>query len=286
MSVARRARTETGISAETVSIPYAAVTMSNEIFGTLSGRSVLIIGAGKMSELAGNYLMNAGARKLTILDRTLEKAQNLAARLGGRAVPFNELLVEVSEADVIVSSTSSPGYILSRKDIEIILPGRDSLPVIIIDAAVPRDVEPTVRGLAGVYLYDADDMERIVQQNTSERQDATSAAEKILVQELQGFRQRLLSEQVVPTIVALKHRLEEICGQELTSLEDQFGPFTEDQQHALHSLASHITQRIAGSMARELKQQPEKAEQEQLTEAVQKLFHLPAKGRTPTAQSN
>jgi len=286
MSVARRARTETGISAETVSIPYAAVTMSNEIFGTLSGRSVLIIGAGKMSELAGNYLMNAGARKLTILDRTLEKAQNLAARLGGRGVTFNELLVEVSEADIIVSSTSSPGYILSRKDIEIILPGRDSLPVIIIDAAVPRDVEPTVRGLAGVYLYDADDMERIVQQNTCERQDATSAAEKILVQELQGFRQRLLSEQVVPTIVALKHRLEEICGQELTSLEDQFGPFTEDQQHALHSLASHITQRIAGSMARELKQQPEKAEQEQLTEAVQKLFHLPAKGRTPTAQSN
>jgi glutamyl-tRNA reductase len=286
MAVARRARTETGISAETVSIPYAAVTLSNEIFGSLNGRSVLLIGAGKMSELAGNYLLNAGARKLTILDRTLIKAEDLAARLGGRAVAFNELLVEASEADIIVSSTSSRDYILSRKDIEIILPGRDNLPVIIIDIAVPRDVEPTIRGLAGVYLYDADDIERIVQQNTSERQDATAAAEKILIQELQGFRQRLISEQVVPTIVALKHRLEEICGQELTSLEDQFGPFTEDQQHALHSLASHITQRIAGSMARELKQQPEKAEQEQLTEAVQKLFHLPAKGRTPTAQSH
>ena len=286
VAVARRARTETGISAGTVSIPYAAVTLSNEIFGSLIGRSVLLIGAGKMSELAGNYLLNAGASRLTILDRTLSKAEDLAARLGGRAAPFNELLVEVSEADVVVSSTSSRDYILSRKDIEIILPGRDNLPMIIVDIAVPRDVEPTVRGLAGVHLYDADDMERIVQQNTSERQEATAAAEKILIQELQGFRQRLISEQVVPTIVALKHRLEEICGQELTSLENQFGPFTEDQQHALHSLASHITQRIAGSMARELKQQPEKAEQEQLTEAVQKLFHLPAKGRTPTAQSH
>jgi glutamyl-tRNA reductase len=157
---------------------------------------------------------------------------------------------------------------------------------VIIDVAVPRDVEPTVRNLTGIYLYDMDDLERVVHQNTSERQVANDAAEKILLQELQGFRQRLVSEQVVPTIVALRHRLEEICGQELSSLESQYGPFTEDQQQALHSLASHITQRIAGSMARELKELPEQAEQEQLTEAVQKLFHLPTARRTPTVQSN
>jgi glutamyl-tRNA reductase len=286
MTVSRRARTETGISAASVSIPYATVALSNEIFGSLAERSVLLIGAGKMSELAASYLLNAGARRLTIIDRTLEKAQDLAARLGGRAVAFSQLLTEVCEADIIVSSTSSPKYVLNRSDLDVLLPGRQNLPIVIIDVAVPRDVEPTVRNLTGIYLYDMDDLERVVHQNTSERQVANDAAEKILLQELQGFRQRLVSEQVVPTIVALRHRLEEICGQELSSLESQYGPFTEDQQQALHSLASHITQRIAGSMARELKEMPEQAEQEQLTEAVQKLFHLPTARRTPTVQSN
>jgi glutamyl-tRNA reductase len=286
MAVARRARTETGVSAATVSVPYAAVALSTEIFGSLADRTVLLLGAGKMSELAANYLLNAGARKLTIIDRTTDKARDLAARLGGRSAPFSELLLEVSEADIIVSSTSSPKYILNRSDLDILIPSRQNLPMVIIDVAVPRDVEPTVRSLAGVYLYDMDDLERVVQQNTSERQAANDAAEQILLRELQGFRNRLVSEQVVPTIVALRHRLEEICGQELTSLEDQFGPFTEDQQQALHSLASHITQRIAGTMARELKELPEQAEQEQLTEAVQRLFHLPSARRTPTAQSN
>jgi glutamyl-tRNA reductase len=286
LAVARRARTETGISSASVSVPYATVALSNEIFGSLAERTVLLIGAGKMSELAASYLLNAGARRLTIIDRTLEKAQDLAARLGGRAVDFSQLLPEVCEADIIVSSTSSPKYILNRSDLDVLLPGRKNLPIVIIDVAVPRDVEPTVRNLTGIYLYDMDDLERIVHQNTSARQVANDAAEKILLQELQGFRQRLASEQVVPTIVALRHRLEEICGQELSSLESQYGPFTEDQQQALHSLASHITQRIAGSMARELKELPEQADQEQLTEAVQKLFHLPTARRTSTAQSN
>jgi glutamyl-tRNA reductase len=286
MSVAKRARVETGISSTTVSVPYAAVTLSNEIFGSIAERNVLLLGAGKMSELAASYLLNAGARKLTIIDSVTEKAEDLAARLGGRAVPFSALLLEVSEADIIVSSTSSTKYVLLRSDLELVLRSRPNLPIVIIDVAVPRDVEPVARGLAGVHLYDIDDLERVVQQNTSVRRNAAEAAEKILLQELQGFRHRLVSEQVVPTIVALKHRLEEICVQELNTLEDQYGPFTEDQQLALHSLASHITQRIAAGMARELKEQPEQADQKQLTDAVQKLFHLELSRRAPTAQSN
>jgi glutamyl-tRNA reductase len=282
---AKRARTETGISDGTSSLPHAAVTLSSEIFGQLTDKSVLLIGAGRIGESAAVDLKNAGA-KLTILDRTFEKAQQLASKLGGRAAPVAELLPEISEADVIVSSTSSTKYILNRTDIDIVLRSRQNLPIVIIDLAVPRDIEPTARNLAGLYLYDMDDLERMVQQNTSDRQGAHEAAEKILIQELRGFRQRLVSEQVLPTIVALRHRLEEICGQELTALEDQFGPFTEDQQHALHSLASHITQRIAGTMARELKELPEQAEQEQLTEAVQRLFQLPAPRGTPSAQRN
>ena len=276
LAVARRTRSEAGLSDEAVSVPYASIALSKKAFGRLSDRSVLLVGTGQMAESAAREFLKIGVRRVTVTDRDTQKAQGFADRVGIEAVPVNELLVQVSEADIIVCSTPSPDYMLNRSDIDIILPGRENLPVVIIDMAVPRDVEPSVRDIAGVYLYDMDDLEKIVQQNASERQVATAAAEKILAQESQGFRKKLVSEQVVPTLVALKHRLEEICGQELSSLEEQFGPFTEDQQHALHSLASHITQRIAGAMARELKQLPEKLEQEQLTEAVQKLFHLPA----------
>lgn len=286
LTVSKRARTETAIAASAVSVPYASVELSAEIFGSLTDRKVVLLGAGKMSELAARYLMNAGAHKLTVINRTLEKAQALADQLGGRAASWNELLPEVFEADIVVSSTSSPTHVLTKSDLESIVASRQTLPLVVIDIAVPRDIEPSVGQLTGVYLYNMDDLERVVQQNTAERRAAGEQAEKILHEELQGFRRRLMSEQVVPTIVALRHRLEEICGQELRSLEDQFGPFTEDQQHALHSLASHITQRIAGTMARELKELPERADQQQLTEAVQRLFHLQPAGRPSVAQRN
>jgi len=139
---------------------------------------------------------------------------------------------------------------------------------------VPRDIDPAVRDVKDIYLFDMDDLESVVKRNSTGPQVAAEAAERIVQAEVQGFRCKLMAERVVPTIVALRHRLDELCQQELEVLRNEFGPFTEDQDQALTALTAHITRRIAGSLARELKELPEPAEQDMLTAAVGRLFHL------------
>ena len=287
LSAAKRARFESGLGTSAISVLSAAIDIGYEIFGELSDRKALILGAGDMARVAARHVSKAGVKNITVLSRGLAKSQQLADEIvGASAANWNELREQLQTADIVISSTSSPDFVITCDDLASVLQTRQNLPIMAVDVAVPRDIDPTVRGLSGIHLYDLDDLERMVQQSTSDQRTASEVADRILREELQGFRVRLMSEQVVPTIVALRHRLEEICGQELSTLEDQFGPFTEDQQHALHSLASHITQRIAGSMARELKEQPEQGEQKQLTEAVQRLFHLQPSRRIPPVQSN
>ena len=184
----------------------------------------------------------------------------------------------MAEADIIISSTSCPHTILSRDEAEIMVRGRNR-PLVIVDIAMPRDIDSAVREVQGVYLYDLDDLENIVDHNAGERDVAAAAAQKILQAEAQGFRRRLMAERVVPTIVALRQRLDEICRQELDSFRQESGPFSKDQDEMLNAVMFRMTQRIAGSLARELKELPEKVEQEQMTTALQRLFHL----QTPEA---
>lgn len=268
------------------SVPYGCVQLSSEIFGSLNERSVLVLGTGKVAEMAAKYLRKAGIEKFTVLGRGREKAEQFAATLGGRAIAASQLRQELATADIVVAATSSPSYLVGVSDVLSAMKDRKTLPLVFIDLGVPRNIDPDVREVTGTFLYDLDDLEQVLQRNSTEQRAAVAELEKLLAAEVQGFCSRLLAEQDMPTIVALRRRLEEICGQELRSLEDQFGPFTEDQQHALHSLASHITQRIAGSMARKLQELPEEAEQQQLTEAVQRLFHLQTTRRVSSAQRN
>ncbi|MGE5111511.1 MAG: glutamyl-tRNA reductase [Acidobacteriaceae bacterium] len=268
------------------SVPYGCVQLSSEIFGSLNERSVLVLGAGKVAEMSAQYLRKAGIEKFTILGRGPKKAEQFAATLGGRAIAASQLRQELATADIVVAATSSPSYLVSASDVAPAMKNRKTLPLVFIDLAVPRNIDPDVREVTGTFLYDLDDLEQILQRNSTEQRAAVAELEKLLAGEVQGFCSRLLADQDMPTIVALRRRLEEICGQELRSLEDQFGPFTEDQQHALHSLASHITQRIAGGVARKLQESPEQAEQEQLTEAMQRLFHLQTPRRASLAQRN
>ena len=180
----------------------------------------------------------------------------------------------MAEADIIISSTSCPHTILSREEAENLIRGRENRPLVIVDIALPRDVDSAVREVKGVYLYDLDDLENVVDHNAGEREAAAAQAEKILQAEAQGFRRKLLAERVVPTIVALRQRLDELCRQELESFRLQNGPFSKDQDEMMDAVMSRMTQRIAGSLARELKELPEKVDQEQMTAAVQRLFHL------------
>ncbi len=280
LTVSKRVRSETAIGNAAVSIPYAAVELARQIFGTLENKKVLLLGAGKMSELSARGLLNHGASSVKVINRTLEHAAELATKLGGIAIPFEERWQHMADADIIISSTSCPHTILSREEAETLMRGRQTReskdqPLVIVDIAMPRDIDSSVREVKGVFLYNLDDLENVVDHNAGEREAAAADAQKILEAEALGFRRKLMAERVVPTIIALRQRLDEICRQELDSFRQENGPFSKDQDEMLNAVMSKMTKRIAGSLARELKELPEKVEQEQMTSAVQRLFHLP-----------
>jgi glutamyl-tRNA reductase len=272
--VSKRVRNETAIGNSAVSVPYAAVELAKGAFGSLENKKVLLIGAGKMSELSARYLINSGAESVHVVNRTYEHAVELASKLGGTPVTFEDRWQHMVSADIVISSTSCPHTILNREEAEIIARERAQKPLVLVDIALPRDIDPTVRQVKGIFLYDIDDLENVVKHNAGERESAAVAAEEIVSAEAQGFRRKLLAERVVPTIIALRTRLDEICRQELESFKNESGPFPRDQEEMLSAVTSRITQRIAGSLARELKDLPERVEQEQMTAAVQLLFHL------------
>ncbi len=315
LTVSKRVRSETAIGHAAVSIPYAAVELARKVLGSLENKNVLLLGAGKMGELSARGLMNhgKGSVQVTVINRTLETATELAAKLGAQAVAFDDRWKSMAEADIIISSTSCPHTILTREEAEIMMRERltrelitnrqqrgptakdpvaislateeqnentlpenrtGTRPLVIVDIAMPRDIDPTVREVSGIYLYDLDDLEVVADHNAVERAAAAIEAQKILHVEAQGFRQKLMAERVVPTIVALRSRLDEICRQELDSFKQETGPFSKDQDEMLNAVLSRMTQRIAGSLARELKELPEKVQQEQMTTALQRLFHL------------
>ena len=279
LTVSERVRSETAIGSEPVSIPYAAVELARQILGTLENKKVLLLGAGQLSELSARELLNHGATSVGVINRTLEHAAELAAKLGGVAIPLEERRKHMAEVDVIISSTSSPQTILSREEVELVIRerevrGRKDRPLVIADIAMPRDVDPAVRSVKGVFLYDLDDLENVPDRNADERQTAVADAQKILLDEARDFRRKLTAESVMPTIVALRLRLDEFCQQELDCFRQEKGPFSKDQDEILRAIMSRMTKRIAGSLARELKELPENVQQEQLTTVLQRLFHL------------
>jgi glutamyl-tRNA reductase len=291
LTVSERVRSETAIGNAAVSIPYAAVELTRQIFGTLENKKVLLIGAGQLSELSAWELLNHGTgsvgASIVVINRTLEHAAELAAKLGGVAIPFEQRWQSMAEADIIICSTSCPHTILSREEAEIMIRERavrarnknkKDQPLVIVDIAMPRDVDAEVRDVSGIFLYDLDDLENAVGHNAGEREAAVAEAQKILQGEAQGFRRQLMAETVMPTIVALRLRLDEICRQELDCFQRESGPFSKDQDEMLNAVMCRMTQRIAGSLARELKELPEKVQQEQMTTALERLFHLQTAG--------
>jgi len=308
LTVSERVRSETAIGNAAVSIPYAAVELTCQIFGTLENKKVLLLGAGQLSELSARELLNHGGgsarASVVVINRTLEHASELAAKLGGVAIPFEERWQHMAEADIIICSTSCPHTILSYKEAEVMIRergfrGRKDQPLVIVDIAMPRNVDGKVRDVKGIFLYDLDDLENVADHNASAREAAAAAGQKILQAEAQGFRRKLVVEGGVPTLDALRLRLDEICRQELDSFCRENGPFAKEQDEMLNAMMSRMTQRIAGSVARELKGLPEKVrqaadvntplpepcgwpechhEREQMTTALQRLFRLQTAG--------
>jgi glutamyl-tRNA reductase len=224
-------------------------------------------------------LLSHGATSIGVINRTLEHSAALAAKLGGVAIPFEERWKHMAEADIIISSTSAPHTILSREEVELMVRERKDRPLVIADIAMPRDVDSAVRDVKGVFLFDLDDLENVPDSNADERETAAEDAQKILLAEARGFRRKLTAENGLPTMEALRQRLDEMSRQELNSFRQENGPFSKDQDEMLNAVMSRMTQRIAGSLARELKELPEKVQREQMTTALQRLFHLQSAGQ-------
>jgi glutamyl-tRNA reductase len=274
LSVSKQVRHETTIGKLSVSIPMAALDLARHIFGSLEGRKVLLLGTGKMSELSGRHMVENGAQSVMVIDQSPARASELAEKLGGTAATLADRWKCMLRADIVISATGCPHVVLTCEEAERIAVERNRVALVILDIGMPRDVEPDVRRVDGILLYDLEGLERAVNSNAAERTAVAAEAEKIVAVEAQAFRGKLQAESVVPTIVALRHRLDQICRQELESFIEERGPFTREQDQSLHAITAQVIQKIASSLARELKDLPEKEEQEQMTAAVTRLFHL------------
>jgi glutamyl-tRNA reductase len=282
LALSERVRSETAIQNPVVSVPWAAVELAKEIFGSLEGRKPLVLGAGKMGELAARHLVTAGAAPVKVADPAVESAQTLAQAVGGQAFSFEERWPAMLDADLVISATSSPHLVIARDEAERLVHERQGRSLFFIDLAMPRDIDPAIRELPGMFLYDMDDVERVVARTRDERQVAAAEAESLVAAEAAAFRRALASERVGPTILALRERLDEISRQELDRYAREFGPLNDAQRDAFQVLCNRIVHQIAGSLVRELKESPETPEQERLATAVRRLFHLELPPAAPT----
>jgi len=274
LEVSQKVRGETKIGKLALSIPTAALELAREIFGTLENRRVLLLGTDEMCELSVRHMMTHGAGSVVVIDQSPDRARKLAQTLGGTSASISDRWKCMVNADIVISATGCPHTVLSREEAERIANERNRVALVILDIGMPRDVDPDVRRVDGIMLYDLEGLERSVPQKTEECVAASAEAEKIVSAEAQSFRTQLQAQSSVPTIVALRQRLEEICRQELDSFIEERGPFTREQDQSLHAITAQVIQKIASSIARELKELPEKEEQEQMMKAVSRLFHL------------
>jgi glutamyl-tRNA reductase len=244
LASAKRARSETGIGHNAVSVSYVAVELARKIFGDLKDRNVLLVGAGKMSELAAKHLVRQGARATVLGGRRFERAAELAASLGGRAMPFESLREELGRADIAISGTGAPGTVIKREDVAAACAARHRRPLFLIDIAVPRDVDPSVRSLEGVFLYDLDDLRSVAEANLRERRKQAAAAEALVEREVREFLDWQHSLDVVPLLQELRRRADEIRRAEIEKVRKRLGPLTPEQEDALQAATSGIVNKL------------------------------------------
>ncbi len=272
--VAKKIRNETGIAQTAVSISYAAVELARKIFGSLEGKHVLLIGAGKMSELAARHLLRSGAASLRITNRSLERATELAASFCGQAVPFEQLFDQVAQADIILSSTGAPHFIVKKEDGPRLLARRKNRPMFFIDIAVPRDIDPELNKIDNIFLYDVDDLQNVIEANLLGRRREAERGEQILELEVDRFLARLKTLEVVPTIVSLQERFEQIRQREVERLRSKLGPLSADQEQALDALTRGIIHKVLHDPITQLKSSAQEPDGLKIVELVRKVFNL------------
>ena len=273
-NVAKRVRTETTIGESAVSVSFAAVELAREIFGSLNGCGVLLIGAGKMSELAARHLHRSGANRIFVTNRTRARAEEMAALFNGVIIDYDAFQSAMTEIDIVIASSAAPHFILNEAQMRTIRAKRKGRPIFLIDIAVPRNIDPSVNTLENVFLYDIDDLGRVVEQNRKGREAEAVAAEIIIAEEVDKLVARLKEREAVPVIVALQDRLERIRKLEVDRLRGKLGALTPQQEDAIEALTRSLMAKVAHGPITEIRRNAVRDEGWQTIEDIRRMFKL------------
>ncbi len=273
-SVAKRVRTETKIASSAVSVSFAAVELARKIFGDLSDKTVMLIGAGEMCELAAKHFINNGVRGVMVTNRTYERAVKLAEEFEGKPVPFEDLFDQLHKADIVLTSTGATHFIIKPKDVEEVIRRRKMKPMFFIDIAVPRDIDPKVNDVENVYLYDMDDLQGVVASNLQQRAEEAKKAETIIDEEIGQFHKWLSNLEVTPTIVALRSKFEETRKAELEKTLGAWKDLPPDGAKRLEALTSAIVNKLLHPPTATLKRAGQGGRTDLYIDALRTLFEL------------
>jgi glutamyl-tRNA reductase len=283
-AVAKKVRSETAVASSSVSVASVAVELAQKIFGELNGKAVYLVGAGKMCELAARHLLAHGAGKIYVANRTFERAVALARKFEGEAVPFEKLYDTVEKADIIISSTGAPHAIFRKEHGERFLKVRKNRPMFFIDIAVPRDIDPKLNELDGIFVYDIDDLQQVVSSHLGDRKREAERAEELVAEEVERFESKLQTLNVVPTIVSLQEHLETVRQAEIDRLRGRLGELSPDQEMAVEALTKGIINKIMHTPITTLKTAAREPESTTVVELIRRLFNLHAEQKADRKQ--
>ena len=273
-SIAKKVREETGIAERSVSISSAAVELAQKIFDDLENRTVMLVGTGEMAELAAKHLISYGVKTVYVTSRTYERAANLARMLNGSALDFEAFKNELHRADIVITSTSAPNFIIKKEIVEKAIHERKNKPIFFIDIAVPRDIEPDVNDLENVYLYDIDDLQVVVSANIKEREKEAENAMNFISQEVTKFNNWVGALDAVPTIIEIRKKAENIRKQEIEKTLKKISHLSEDDKELLRQMSSSIINKILHKPTIKLKQKTQSEDGHVYLKAIRHLFHL------------
>jgi glutamyl-tRNA reductase len=274
ITVAKRAHSETDIGANAVSVSYAAVELAKKIFGSLANKHVLIFGAGKMGELAAQNLHGNGVKKVTVINRTYEKAQDLADRFSGKARTLAELEKSLAEADILISSTGAKDFVISKEMMVKVEKKRKGKPLFMVDIAVPRDLDPRIAELENVFLYDIDDLEGIVEANLQERKKAAEKIMLMIEKEIVEFKQWLGMLGVIPVISALREKAHVIQSETMVSLERKLPNLSERDLKVLNKHTKSIINQLLKDPILQAKELAARPDANQAMDLFMKIFNI------------
>ena len=282
-NVGKRVRRDTAIGEGAVSVSFEAVAIARKIFERLDGRRVLVVGAGDISTLTAQHLRSNGVGEILITSRTAGRAQELAAKVAGRALPWEDVESALATADIVITATGAARPVLTRRQVETVTRRRTD-PLFIIDLAVPRDVEPSVGDIEQVFLYNIDDLQKFVQKNVSLRGSEVDRAEAIVAQEVEQFLAWHRSRNTKPTIVALRNHFYAIRHAELLRLEGKLAGLTPEARERFEEVTRRMIEKLLHAPIEELKALPDPETQGAYTEVLNSLFRLSADPDTDVGQ--